>query len=311
MLAPGCKDKKSDLPVIGVANYGAHPVLDTIMAAFKRRLKEKGYEDGKQIKLLIKSVEGEVTKAPAMAQALASSPAKVIVSLTTPVSQAVYAEVKGKKPLVFCGVTDPVGAGLVKSWENEPGSGVTGTSDRWPYAEQLDLIKKILPKAAKVGFPFNSGEANSQYALREVRRLAGERKLVIMEAPVTSTAEIPTAIRSLIGRGVDAIYVSSDNTLMSGFNAVLQAAHERHVPVFVGESANVEKGGLATYSVDYERLGEVTADIVIKVLEGAEPGTIPVATFSGEELHINLDAAKRMGVTVPPDLIEKATRVYK
>ena len=298
------------VPVIGVANYGAHPILDVIVDAFKARLRERGLADGKNVKILWKSVEGDVNLASSVAQSLLNSNVDVIVSITTPVSQALYKVAKGKVPVVFCGVTDPISAGLVGSWQNTPGSGITGTSDRWPYAEQLDLIKQILPSAKRVRFPYNSGEANSQYALTQVIPLAKERGLEILPAVATSTVEVRKAVESLALRGVDVIYVSSDNTVMAGFEAVLKVAYERKIPVIVGESANVERGGLATYSVNYRRLGEATADLVIRVLHGEEPGTIPVVTFQGEELYFNRDAAQKMGVTLAPELLQKAKKVY-
>ena len=180
---------------------------------------------------------------------------------------------------------------LVESWENKPGSGITGTSDRWPYAEQLDLIKTLVPTAKKIGFPYNSGEANSQYALAQVKPLAEKRGLTLVPMVATNPGEVRRAAEALAEQGVDVIYVSSDNTVMAGFEAVLKVSHERRLPVVVGESANVERGGLATFSVDYKQLGYATADLVIRVLKGEEPGTIPVATFKGEQVYLNSDAA--------------------
>lgn len=298
------------IPVVGVADYGAHPVLDIIRESFDARLKERGYIDGKNIKIVRKSIEADVNLAPAVAQSLLNSDCDVLVSVTTPVSQAVVKAAKHKVPLVFCGVTDPISAGLVDSWKNKPGSGITGTSDRWPYAEQLDLIKTLVPKAKRVGFPYNAGEANSQYALTQVEPLAKERGLEIVKAVANNPGDVRKAAETLASSGVDVIYVSSDNTVMAGFEGVLKVAHERRIPVIVGESANVERGGLATYSVDYRRLGEATADLVIRVLKGEEPGTIPVVTFEGEELYLNADAAEKMGVELPPALLKKAKKVY-
>jgi putative ABC transport system substrate-binding protein len=174
----------------------------------------------------------------------------------------------------------------------------------------LDLIKTLIPHARQVGFPYNSGEANSQYALTQVVPLAKERGLEIVPAAVTGMADVRRAVESLAERGVQVIYVSSDNTVMAGFDAVLKVAYERKLPVIVGESANVERGGLATFSVDYRRLGDSTADLLIRVLKGEEPGRIPVVTFQGAELYLNEDAAKKMGITFPPSLLAKAKKVY-
>ncbi len=298
------------IPIVGVANYGAHPILDVIVVAFKERIKERGYEDGKNIRVLWKSLEGDVNLAPSVAASLLNSDCDVIVSITTPVSQAVAKTARGKVPVVFCGVTDPISAGLVGSWENKAGSGITGTSDRWPYAEQLDLIKTLVPAAKRIGFPYNSGEANSQYALAQVKPLAEQRGLALVPMVATNPGEVRRAAEALAEQGVDVIYVSSDNTVMAGFEAVLKVSHERRLPVVVGESANVERGGLATFSVDYKQLGYATADLVIRVLNGEEPGSIPVATFKGEQIYLNSDAASKMGVVFPPDLIKKAVKIY-
>jgi len=304
------KPASSRIKVVGVANYGAHPILDVIVDSFKERLDERGYKDGEKVNILWKSVEGDVNLASSVAQSLLNSDVDLVMSITTPVSQGVFKSARGKVPIVFCGVTDPISAGLVDSWENKHGSGITGTSDRWPYAEQLDLIKTLIPAAKKVGFPYNSGEANSQYAIKQVTKLAGDRGLEIAPSVATNASEVRMATESLADQGVDVIYVSSDNTVMAGFEAVLKVAYERKLPVVVGESANVERGGLATYSVDYKRLGRETADLVIRILEGEEPGRIPVVTFDGEELYLNIDAAAKMGVELPESLKTKATKLY-
>ena len=147
------------IPSIAVANYGAHPIIDVTLAAFQARLTELGYRNGENVQLHSSSVEGNVNLASQMVSGLLAKGPDVIVAITTPISQAVAKQARGKVPVVFCGVTDPIGAGLVSSWENTPGSGITGTSDRWPYAEQLDLIKELVPKAKRIGIPFNSGES--------------------------------------------------------------------------------------------------------------------------------------------------------
>jgi putative ABC transport system substrate-binding protein len=265
-----------------------------------------GYKEGENVKFIWKSIEGDVNLAPQVASSLLDKGPSVIVSITTPVSQAVYKQAKGKVPIVFCGVTDPISAGLVKSWGNEKGSGITGTSDRWPYAEQLDLIKELIPSAQKVGFPYNSGESNSQYAITVLEPLAKERNLELIKAEAPNIGAVRAAVDGLVNRKVDVIYVSSDNTVMAGFESILKVAYERKIPVIVGESANVERGGLASYSVNYKDLGIATADLVDKVLRGTEPGTLPIVTFKGEELVINLEAAQKMGVHIPEKIKSRA-----
>lgn len=297
------------IPSIAVANFGAHPIIDVTLAAFSARLQELGYKDGENAQIHVSSVEGNVNLSAQMVSGLLAKSPDVVVAITTPIAQAVAKQARGKVPVVFCGVTDPIGAGLVSSWENTPGSGITGTSDRWPYAEQLDLIKELVPKANRVGIPFNSGESNSQYALEQIRPLAQARGLEVITAVATGVGEVRGAVDSLVRRGAQVIYTGSDNTVMAGFQSVLKVSHERKIPVIVGESANVERGGLATYSVDYTELGRATAELVDKILKGAEAGSLPVVTFKGATLYVNPDAASKMGIKVPPDVLKRATIV--
>jgi len=310
VLLVGCgegkKDSQQQLPIVAIVNYGAHPILDVMLEGFNARLVELQYVDGKNIRLIWKSVDGNVNLTPQVASTLLAHNPNVVVSLTTPVSQGVAKQLRGKVPLVFSGVTDPISAGLVESWDNVPGSGITGTSDRWPYAEQLDLIKQLLPDAVRIGVPYNSGEANSLYAIDQIEPLAKERGLTIVKSVATSIAEVRRAIDGLVAQDVDAIYVASDNTVMAGFQSILKVAYERNIPVIAGESANVEKGALATYSVNYTDVGRSTADLVDRIIKGEDPGDIPVQTFKGEDLYLNLDAAAKMGVQVSEELKQSA-----
>ena len=308
LLVPlGCKETgRAKLPVIGVANFGAHPIIDVTVDAFKERLDELGYQDGENVRIIWSSVQGDVNLATQMVSGLLSKGPEVIVSITTPISQAVAKQALGRVPVVFCGVTDPVGAGLVESWQNELGSGITGTSDRWPYAEHLKLVRELVPDAKRIGIPYNSGETNSQYALSQLRPLAQEQGLELVTAVATNLGEVRKAVDSLIARGVDAIYTGSDNTVMAGFQSILKVAHERKLAVIVGESASVERGGLATYSVDYPELGRSTADLVDKVLKGTRPGSLPVVTFKGRQLFLNIEAAEKMGVSIPENMLKRA-----
>ena len=308
LLPSSCnKPDQAELPVIAVANYGAHPIIDVTVDAFKGRLAELGYRDGENVRVIWSSVEGDINLATQMVSGLLTKGPDVIVSLTTPISQAVAKRAVGKVPVVFCGVTDPIGAGLVKSWENEPGSGITGTSDLWPYAEHLDLVRELVPKARRIGIPYNSGETNSQYALTQLRPLAQEKGFELVTAVATNLGEVRKAVDSLIAQRVDAIYTGSDNTVLAGFQSILKVAYEHKLAVIVGESATVERGGLATFSIDYPELGRATADLVDKILKGTSPGSLPVVTFKGRQLYLNAEAAEKMGVSIPEGMLERAT----
>lgn len=231
----------------------------------------------------------------------------VIIAITTPMAQAV-AKV-ARCPVVFAAITDPVGAGLVKSLEQgEPN--ITGTSDAWPYEDQLKLIRKISPNAKRLGVLYNPGEAASQYGIKEIRKYAPGLGFDVVEGSVNTTNDVYPVAQNLASR-VDALFLSSDNTVIAGVAAALKVAVEHPLPLYVGDSGTVEKGGLATVSIGYPELGTETGKISVRVLQG-EKNIPDVSTLvaKGKEVYLNTKAAELMKVTIPEDVLKQATRVY-
>jgi len=211
---------------------------------------------------------------------------------------------------VITAVTDPVAAGLVDSVK-EPGSNVTGTSDLTPVAKQLELLTRIAPEAERVGVIYNAGETNSLVQVDLAREAAGSLGLELVEVTVSSSSEVYEASQSLVGR-VDAIYVPTDNTVVSALESVIKVGEDFRIPVIVGEVDGVRRGALATVGIDYYVLGMQTADIAQKILKGErEPKDIPIEYLEDIQIAVNLAAADKMGVTVSKDLIDEAYEVIR
>jgi putative ABC transport system substrate-binding protein len=154
---------------------------------------------------------------------------------------------------------------------------------------------------------FNPGEAASQYGLARIQELAPALGFTLIEVPVSNSQEIVGALRLRI-RSVDAVYLSSDNTVIQGLPAALQICLDAKKPLFVGDSGTVEKGGLAAVSVGYGGVGRSTGDLVARVLGGER--SIPVVVAEGDEIYLNLDTAKRIGLQIPAAVRARATRVF-
>lgn len=168
----------------------------------------------------------------------------------------------------------------------------------------MDLIKEIVPDVKTIGVIYNSGEANSQVQVEWVKEAAEKLGIDVEEATAATTADVQQAANSL---DVDAIYVPTDNTVVSALDAVLQVGESKGIPVFPAEGDSVANGGIATYGLSYSALGAQTGEMAIKILlDGDDPATMPVETQTDLLLYLNLDAAKRMGVTIPQDLIDEA-----
>jgi putative tryptophan/tyrosine transport system substrate-binding protein len=232
----------------------------------------------------------------------------VIVPISTPSAQAVVAATRSI-PVVFTAVTDPVGAQLVRNTDR-PGGNVTGLSDLSPLAQHLTLIKEITPKVARLGVLYNPGEPNSVTLLTLLKQVAPQQGMQIIEAPATKSADVQGAARSLVGK-VDALYIPTDNTIVTALEAVLAVGDQNDIPVYSGDTNSVERGALATVGFDYYQVGRQTGDIVVRVLRGDKPADIPVRTAQGTDLFVNLKAAAAMGVTVSPEVIARAKKVIE
>ena len=230
----------------------------------------------------------------------------MIVAIATPSAQAMVTATQ-TIPVVFTAVTDPVAAQIVKD-RQAPGGNVTGISDFSPLEAQFDLIKELVPTAKRIGVVYNPGEANSVALLNAVKALAPARSLQIVEASAGRTADVSGAAQNLVGK-VDAIYLPTDNTIISALGTVLNVGTDNKLPVFTGDTESVQKGSVASIGFDYFQVGVETGAVVARVLKGEKPGTIPVKNASGSNLVINAKAAAAMGVTIPAAVQARAKQV--
>lgn len=290
--------------VIAIATLMSHPALDAVQENTKRELERAGYVEGKNVRYIIKNANGQVQLAASIANELASQNPDLIIAITTPMAQAVSKV--ARCPVVFAAVTDPIGAGVVKSLEQgEPN--ITGTSDAWPYEDQLKLIRKISPNVKRLGVLYNPGEAASQYGIKEIRKYAPAQGFELVEGAASTTNDVYPVAQSLASRS-DALFLSSDNTVIGGVAAAVKVAVERKLPLYVGDSGTVEKGGLAAVSVGYNELGTETGKLAVRVLRGDR--NIPTVVARGSEVYVNKKAAELMGVTLPQDTLQQATKVF-
>jgi len=293
---------------IGISQLVEHPALDSAREGFIEALKEAGYEDGKNIKIDFQNAQNDITNAQTIARKFVDEKVDMILAIATSAAQAA-ANVTKEIPILITAVTDPVSAGLVKSLE-EPGGNVTGTTDMNPVAEQIKLIKDLVPNAKSFGIIYNSGEINSKIQVDIAKQAAEEYGLNMIEATVTNSNEVSQATQSLMGR-VDAIYVPTDNTIVSSIAAVIKVANEHKVPVIGSERGQVEAGAIATKGIDYKELGKQTGQIAIEIIKGKKPQDIPIEGAKSVTLLINQKAAETIGLTIPQELLNNADEVIK
>lgn len=297
LLLVGCANSKESMPTVGIAQIVSHPSLNTIRDAIVKRLEEKGYKDGKNIKLVYGDASGQVSNLNTIMNQFEQKQAKVVVAIATPTAQSA-AKLSKKTPVVFSAVSDPVGAKLVKSLE-KPGNNITGTSDEVQMDQIIDLSLKMTPGIKKIGFLYNASEANSVANLEKAKAYAKTKGIEIIEATGKDITELQSTASVLVTK-VDAVLSPNDNTVASGMNALSKICLEAGKPFYVGADSMVKDGGLATVGIDYENLGKATADMVIEVLNGKSPKDMPVKIFKTDlNTYVNQKALEELGLSLP------------
>ena len=307
-LALGGAATAQELKTVAVTAIVEHPALDAARDGIRDELAAAGYEVGHNLDFVYESAQGNPATAAQIARKFIGDRPDVIVPISTPSAQAVVGATSDI-PVVFTAVTDPLGAKLVADLER-PGGNVTGMSDLSPIGLHLDLIREIMPDAGRLGVIHNPGEANSVTLLELIRAEAPARGFEVVEAAAPRSSDVLAAARSLVGK-VDAIYVPTDNTGVTALEAIVKVGTDNRLPVFAGDTDSVPRGAIAALGFNYYDLGRQTGKMVVRVLEGEAPGTMPVEGVETTELFVNPAAALAMGISLPPAVVERAKAVVE
>ena len=289
-------DKKKDVFRIGISQFITHQSLDATREGFVDELAKQGYIEGKNIEIDLQNAQGEQRNLKTISQQLAES-SDVVLAIATPSAQSL-ANTTQTTPVIFSAVTDPVSAKLVESREH-PGGNVTGTSDQSSDAisTQINLIKKVLPKAKTIGILYTQSEPNSAVQKDEAKRLLEEKGFTVVEKTILDSNNVKAAAESLMAE-VDMVFVPTDNIISSTMETVKQVSIKHKVPVFGGSTEMIAVGGLYNYGTNYEELGRQTARMLIRVLKGEKPENIAVELPEKLELHTNKEMADALGIDI-------------
>ena len=289
-------DKKKDVFRIGISQFITHQSLDATREGFVDELAKQGYVEGKNIEIDLQNAQGEQRNLKTISQQLAES-SDVVLAIATPSAQSL-ANTTQTTPVIFSAVTDPVSAKLVESREH-PGGNVTGTSDQSSDAisTQINLIKKVLPKAKTIGILYTQSEPNSVVQKDEAKRLLEEKGFTVVEKTILDSNNVKAAAESLMAE-VDMVFVPTDNIISSTIETVKQVSIKHKVPVFGGSTEMIAVGGLYNYGTNYEELGRQTARMLIRVLKGEKPENIAVELPEKLELHTNQEMADALGIDI-------------
>ena len=300
---PANKDAKKTAKV-GIVQLVEHNALDAANKGFVEGLKKRGYEEGKNITFDRQNAQADQSNLQNIAQRFINNKSDLIYAIATPAAQTV-ANLTKDIPIVGSAITDYEGAKLVKS-NAKPGGNVTGTSDMNPIKEQIDLLIKLVPTAKTIGCVYCSSEVNSEVQVKAMKAYAESKGLKVETATISTVNDIQQAAQSLVGK-VDAFYEPTDNIIASAMPTLASITDPAKKPVICGEPNMVKAGGLATYGIDYFKLGAQSGDMAADILDGKKkPADMAVQTAKELKVTINQKNADALGIKIPEDVLKGA-----
>jgi putative ABC transport system substrate-binding protein len=299
------------IPVIGFLASGAPNAV--VLAAFRQGLSEAGYVDGQNLAIEYRSVENSYDRLPALAADLVTRKVDLIVTIAVAPSVAAK-NATSTIPIVFIGVSDPVGLGLVDSLAR-PDANVTGFSNIVSQLtpKRLELLSELVPQAKVIALlenPNNPTTAREPLIadMQEAARARGVQ-LAILKAGTES--EIDSAFATLVEQHAGGLVVAGDpffNTRREQFVALTS----RHaVPAIYWLRGFADAGGLISYGINLVPLFREAGSYAGRILKGAKPADLPVQQPTTFELVVNLKTAAALGLTVPPSILARATEVIE
>ncbi|OCG14017.1 ABC transporter substrate-binding protein [Gilliamella sp. App6-5] len=301
-----CLSFANTIKNVAITAIVEHPSLDQIRDGVKDELAENGYKLNENLTVQYKSAQGSSATAAQIARQFVATKPDVIVAIATPSAQATAAATK-QIPVVFAGITDPIAAKLVKNWQ-PTGTNITGVSDYQEIGPQIDFMKKIVPNVKSVGYIYSPSEINSTVVLKNLQKLLSQQNIALVAVPAQRTADISTAVNTLKGK-VDLIYTTTDNNVVSAYESLVKFANENKIALLASFPDAIERGAVAAYGMSYYDVGRQSGKLVVRILKGEKPGSIAPEIGQALRLVINTDAAKKQGITLPPDVIQSAYKV--
>ncbi|WLV25015.1 ABC transporter substrate-binding protein [Aciduricibacillus chroicocephali] len=276
---------------IGATQIVEHPSLDAAYKGFQEAIKDKGLK----VKYDFQNAQNDKSNVNTISNNFVSKKVDLIFANSTPSALGALQATK-EIPIVFTSVTDAVESGIAKSREDHPDN-ITGVLDLHPDAikKTVDFINENF-KGATVGLLYNAGEQNSVTQIKQVEKAGKGTDLKFEKRTVSTSAEVSQAAKTLAGKA-DVIYVVTDNTVVSALDSVVKVANEQKIPLVVGEPESLNKGGFATFGIDYHSIGYRAGEMAVDILKGdKKTKDLPIEYPQDMKLMINKKAAEKQGV---------------
>jgi len=282
---------------VGIVQYVDDASLNQIEKSVEQELDAKGKAMNATFDYSHYTFNGQAdsTVLNQIAAELVNDKVDVIIPIATPTAMIMQTATEDNQiPVVFAAVSDPVGAGLVKSMD-APGSNITGTSDALNTKAVFDLMLASNPKIKTVGLLYNNSEDSSKKPIADAKAYCAAKNIKVVEKTGTTNDEITQAADALVAAGVNAVFTPTDNTVMTAELSIYEKFIDAKIPQYAGADSFALNGAFCGYGVNYAELGKSTADMAVEILGGVKPSGIAVKTVDDGIATINTDTASAIG----------------
>ncbi|HWR15419.1 MAG TPA: ABC transporter substrate-binding protein [Terriglobales bacterium] len=273
-------------------------------------LRNSGLTEGRDYEARVVNAQGDMATVSALVDAAVNDHADLLVTFSTPTLQAAIRRAPSSTPIVFTYVASAVAAGAGRS-EKDHLPNVTGVSTGAAYDDLIAAIKRWFPHVRTLGTLFVPAESNMVFHTTNLEAAARRAGYKLEVVPVSTATEIADAATALTARDVDAICQVPGNLTAAGFGSISRAAQRAHIPVFAFQQAQAKDGALLVAARDYRDAGREAARLAVAIVRGDTPAKTPFQNFNRTKFVVNLDAARALDLSLPPDLVQSAQELIE
>lgn len=297
-LLLSCSDeKKSNIFNIAIVSIVEIDPIAQLRNGFKEEFSNSDFAKSNKYNFSEYNAQNDAGIQVQIIDKLTTDKPDLIYVLGTPLAQSIQRRLP-EVLLVQGTSTDPVAANLADSWEGS-GRKYIATTDLPPIDIQINLIKSLTPQVSRLGVIYNPGEVNSIAVIRRLKEyiIDSKTEISLIERPIASSAEVATAVNSLIGKS-DAIYLPPDNTAHAAIPVIGKICYDLKIPFYATVESALDYGALSTLSLDFYEMGKETARLALEVINGKSPENLPIRASTNPIISINSDVAQRLGISI-------------
>mgnify|MGYP000362045966 FL=1 len=287
-----------DSYTVGVCQLMQHVALDAATQGFQDKLTELVEADGKTVEFDLQNASGDSATCTTIVNGFVSSGVDLIMGNGTAALQAAQSGT-ADIPILGTSITDYATALDMSDWTGTTGTNISGTTDLAPLDGQAEMLKELFPDAKNVGLLYCSAEPNSAYQINTIKPMLEEMGYTCTEYAFTDSNDVASITTNACASS-DVIYIPTDNTAATCTETIRNVVVPAGVPVIAGEQGICSGCGVATLSIDYYELGEMTGQMAYDILVGGQnPGEMEIQPAPTFTKMYNESICQELGITVP------------